>query len=176
MKLALAFVATILCSCSMAFAEDVGTPTLAARAQDASGGSAAATDIVRLTTSSNAVWAQLDFGGDWDPDHRHWDHPSNMIIYTDGSVFVYAHHLANMRRNGGIGDQGDTYTFLVNIVIYNGAYVNKMCQGSVIASKDVVLDTLDYRDEFWDVNKTVNAFSADILSQGHCFMETRWIR
>ena len=146
MKLALAFVATILCSCSMAFAEDVGTPTLAARAQDASGGSAAATDIVRLTTSSNAVWAQLDFGGDWDPDHRHWDHP------------------------------GDTYTFLVNIVIYNGAYVNKMCQGSVIASKDVVLDTLDYRDEFWDVNKTVNAFSADILSQGHCFMETRWIR
>ena len=146
MKLALAFVATILCSCSMAFAEDVGTPTLAARAQDASGGSAAATDIVRLTTSSNAVWAQLDFGGDWDSDHRHWDHP------------------------------GDTYTFLVNIVIYNGAYVNKMCQGSVIASKDVVLDTLDYRDEFWDVNKTVNAFSADILSQGHCFMETRWIR
>jgi hypothetical protein len=98
-----------------------------------------------------------------------------MVIYTDGGVFIYAHHLANMRRNGGIGDQGDPYEFLVNVRIFSGPYDGKNCTGQVLGAKDVSFGTLNYKDELWDQTAT-GQFDASILGPNQCWSATRYIR
>ena len=76
----------------------------------------------------------------WEPNSLHWVAPSNMIIYSDGSWFIYAIHIANMRRTGGLFDVGQYRTWLVNVQYLNA-------QDSVVHASDYVLRGLDYKGE-----------------------------
>lgn len=88
----------------------------------------------------------------WNADHLHWDAPTNMAIQSDGSWFIYAAKLANMRRTGGFFDTGDRWTALINVTFYNGPLnAQKQCTGSVIHSRDYELMTLDYKEESYNV-------------------------
>ena len=115
---------------------------------------------------------------DWQPDHLHWNTPSNMAIQSDGSWFIYAKHLANMRRLGGIFDTGAVYATIVNVTFYNGPLnAQKQCTGSVVHSRDYSLRSLDYKEEAWDVtSRGVDQDIARIAGQVKCGSFTRWWR
>lgn len=115
---------------------------------------------------------------DWNPQSLHWNVPSNLLIYNDGTWFLYARHLANMRRTGGIWDTGRHYTFLANVVYFSGWDPNaKKCVGVVLHSRDYILRGLDYKQEDWDVSATnVDGQLPAILPQVRCASVTRWIR
>ncbi|MER0204345.1 MAG: hypothetical protein DU480_10920 [Nitrosomonas sp.] len=88
----------------------------------------------------------------WNANHLHWDAPTNMAIQSDGSWFIYAKKLANMRRTGGAFDTGDRWTTLINVTFYTGPLNGqKQCTGSVIHSRDYELMTLDYKEESYNV-------------------------
>ena len=114
----------------------------------------------------------------WEPDSLHWNPPSNWLINSDGTWFMYAKHLANMRRTGGLFDTGSYRTFLVNITFYEGynSTTNK-CEGNVIHSRDYILAGLDYKQQRWDVSTSgTDQYFADNLSRISCASATRWIR
>jgi hypothetical protein len=76
----------------------------------------------------------------WEPNSLHWVSPSNMIIYDDGSWFIYVQHIANFRRTGGIFDTGDYWTWLINVQFINA-------QESVVHANDYIIRGLGYKGE-----------------------------
>lgn len=50
----------------------------------------------------------------WEPEHLHWVKPSSFLVYLNGDVEISAHHLANMRRTGGILDEGRPFVPVVH--------------------------------------------------------------
>lgn len=76
----------------------------------------------------------------WQPDSLHWVAPSNLLIYTDGSWYFYASHIANMRRTLPILDGGARWTWKVHLDFKNSSE-------SIIYSTDYVLRTLNYKEE-----------------------------
>ncbi len=115
---------------------------------------------------------------DWEPNSLHWRGPSNLLINSDGSWFMYAKHLANMRRTGGFLDTGRYYTFLANVTYYSGwDGNNKQCKGSVLHSKDYVLKGMKYKVEMWDVTaQGTDSRVSEIASKARCAAVTRWMR
>lgn len=93
-------------------------------------------DIAPLDTK----WVMFDFQfPTWVDDHRHWDAPSNLIIYNDGSWFAFATHLAQMRRNNNYGaDIGFRCKFEVDIQFKNE-------QLAVIYARTYNLASLNYK-------------------------------
>jgi hypothetical protein len=72
-----------------------------------------------------------------------WKQPSNLVIYSDSSWYIYARHLANMRRTKAIWDFGNHRTFLVAVIYYDK-------DKKVIGASDYVLWGLDYKKEIWN--------------------------
>lgn len=120
-------------------------------------------------------WAEISWDQDWDPHSLHWDHPSSARIDLDGSVYVFAHHLANMDRTGGFWDTGDYRTFLVNITLFDGDLANGVCHGAVLVSQDFVLQGLQYKQQSMDVSGSGTLPQA-LLPRTRCISWTRWIR
>lgn len=134
-------------------------------------------EVTKLLKDSKFVQFNVVFPSDWDPDHLHWDIPSSVIVYSDGSTYAFAHHLANMRRTGGIFDTGNYQTFLVNLTLFEKWIpATKSCGGAALISKDFVLRGLDYKQEVWDVSANGQLAPPDILAKGECLTTTRWIR
>jgi hypothetical protein len=130
----------------------------------------------KLLPTSKTIVYNVDMN-DWDPDHRHWDHPSNAVIYSDGSVFIFAHHLANMLRTCPISDCGSNFAFGMNFTFFQSYdAVNNRCAGSALASQDFTLRSLDYRDEVWDVSSTGQLAQPDVLNTTECLQPSQWIR
>lgn len=114
----------------------------------------------------------------WNPDHRHWNPPSNMLIYSDGSWFMYAKKISNQRRECQIIDCGSSYTFLANITYYSGYdAATNTCTGNIVHSEDYALGTLRYKEERFDATANgVDAKFANVNSQAICASTTQWIR
>jgi hypothetical protein len=126
----------------------------------------------KLTEKSRGVWANIDWTGDWDPDHRHWDHPSSITVYDDGTVYLYAHHLANQLPRS-------YYDFGATIILFTGPYQNNACLGHAVFSADYPLRGLNWGDEVWDVSVSappLTVISQDALRQSTCITVNRWIR
>lgn len=103
-------------------------------------------------------------------DSLHWDQPSNLVVYSDGSWYIYAKHLANMRRTGGILDTGDYRTFLAAVT-----YMDK--DKKVIGATDYLLAGLDYKQEVWDKdNGGVDSFVRNYEPEIQFASCTQWIR
>jgi hypothetical protein len=114
----------------------------------------------------------------WEPDHLHWNEPSNFIIRSDGTWYLYAAHLANMRRTGGIFDTGNRMSALINVTYYDGwDAASSKCTGTVIHSSDYSLRSLDYKDEVFnaDASGTDTTF-AGVVGSARCASVTRWWR
>ena len=128
-------------------------------------------------TISTAQMFSFDFSN-WNPNSLHWNPPSNLLINSDGSWYMYAKHIANMRRTGGIFDTGRRYTFLANVSYFSGwDTTNERCVGTVLHSKDYVLISLDYKQERWDVSaRGTDNRIPEIRSRVQCASVTRWIR
>lgn len=107
----------------------------------------------------------------WVDDHRHWDAPSNLIIYNDGSWFAFATHLAQMRRNNNIGvDIGFGCRFEVDVQFKNA-------QGAVIYARTYNLASLHYKGSA--DNKTQQGTDdryAAVSGQIATGSATRWFR
>jgi hypothetical protein len=114
---------------------------------------------------------------DWDPDSLHWNAPSNMNINDDGYWFLYAKHLSNYRRTGGVIDSGNTWTALVNVTLYDGPVVNGQCTGNVIFSRDFILTTIDYKVDLYD-EQTHGTMPdlGDAARNSQSGLFTRWFR
>lgn len=123
-------------------------------------------------TSTASKTQKFDFKFDeWVPNHLHWHAPSNLIIYSDGSWFIYAKHIANMRRTGGaFFDTGDYWTWLVNVQFFNA-------ENSVVHANDYVLDGLNYKYEVDNATaKGIDKRFGEIESQIVRAQPTRIIR
>ncbi|MFV3291583.1 hypothetical protein ACNFBR_22955 [Pseudomonas sp. NY11955] len=117
-------------------------------------------------------WINFDFQfSTWVDDHRHWDAPSNLIIYNDGSWFAFATHLAQMRRNNNVGlDLGWGCKFEVDVQFKNA-------QGAVIYARTYNLASLHYKGSV--DNKTqqgTDASYAAVSGQIATGSATRWLR
>lgn len=56
----------------------------------------------------------------WNDNHVHWEAPSHFIMYTTGSWYFFAAHLANMRRDNPVFDQGAPVHFKLDALYYDG--------------------------------------------------------
>lgn len=115
---------------------------------------------------------------DWNPDSLHWNQPSNLTFQSDGSWYIYAKHIANMRRLGGVIDSGARYTALANVTFFDGPLnAQKQCTGSVVHSQDYTLGTLNYKQETWDAsNRDTDSTLASVIARVKCASATRWWR
>jgi hypothetical protein len=168
-----AMILTIHCSCAIAAEGDAPGQYTKPQALPPAKGEVKISkpfEPKRLTEQSNYIWISFSFD-DWDPDNRYWDHPSNVNVYSDGTIYLYAHHLANMLNDPYV------YSFLVNLTFFTDFdAVNNACSGVVIYSTDVILDELVYRQEDWDVSNKNGIMSPFYLDQSKCATATQWIR
>lgn len=97
---------------------------------------------LQSTSKAPAIFKH-DFAN-WEDNNLHWRSPSNIIIYQDGSWFIYASHLANMRRNSNsIINDGPNRGFYVTANYYS----ERNCTGAVIHSSKYHLQSLQYTGE-----------------------------
>lgn len=106
--------------------------------------------------------AFIDWSADfpsWEPNSLHWVAPSNWLIRSDGSWYIYASHVANMRRMPGPFDTGWNYDFGFSV-----AYQDS--NGTVIHAADHHLVSLKYKEERNDVpNNGLDPRYAEIRAQ-----------
>ena len=95
----------------------------------------------------------------WIPNHRHWVAPSQLMIHDNGDYSLFAKHIANMRRTGGIFDTGPRAEWYASAEFYNK-------NGSLIHTKKYSLGKLLYKQEI-DNAKTSGTDSqfASVISQ-----------
>lgn len=111
----------------------------------------------------------------WEPDSLHWNVPSNININSDGSWFLYAKRLANMRRTGGIIDSGHTVSFRVDVAYWDGVAGEK-CAGSVIHANKYYLKSLRYKQEAWEVvARGTDPAIPGLESRIRCATFSQWI-
>lgn len=114
-------------------------------------------NILNSTTDKYVIF-DVQFTN-WEENHLHWVSPSNMVVYNDGSWFIFASHIANMKRQNGPFDVGWEYTWYISVQYLNA-------QNSILHSKDYVLRTLNYKGEVDNVTASgVDARLPEVLSQ-----------
>ena len=94
----------------------------------------------------------------WEPNSLHWAAPSNFIMYSDGTWFLYAQHCANFRRLGGLVDSGASYSWYLNMTYFN----QSGGVGDIVHARDYLLTTLSYKQE--KDNVTASGFDNAFLS------------
>lgn len=98
---------------------------------------------------------QLDFAN-WEDDHLHWQAPSSISCYTNGTCIVKAAHLANMKRVGDLQDVGYKRTFVVNLELVDQT-------GRVVWANHIIVDSLSYKYERENVVKNQKFENAEIF-------------
>lgn len=94
----------------------------------------------------------------WEPNSLHWQAPSNLVVYSDGTWFLFAQHCANFRRLGGSFDTGATYTWFVDAIYYD----QPGGVGNIIHAINYGLVSLPYKSE--RDNVTASGFDARYLA------------
>lgn len=95
----------------------------------------------------------------WEPNSLHWVAPSNLIIYSDGTWFLYAQRISNQRRTGGSFDTGNYRTWLVSVEFLNNT-------GSIVHAGEYILGGLNYKSSDDNISsKGQDNRFAEVLSQ-----------
>lgn len=122
-----------------------------------------------LRSLSRTICFDVKFD-DWQPDSLHWNAPSNMEIYSNGTWFIYAAHVANMRRASSLFDQGWYYNFGVTVTFYSRS-------NSVLHLTECPLIGLNYKEEKWNVSASGHdPRIAEILPDCTHANFSRWMR
>lgn len=94
--------------------------------------------------------------GTWNPDHLHWESPSNAIFYASGRIYLYAKRIAHHRRPGFLR-LDTTYRWQINY-----QYLNS--EGIEIQASTLNLATLKFNKTKDDADsEKVDGFLRDNL-------------
>lgn len=89
---------------------------------------------------------------DFQPGDLHWIAPSMININSDGTWFIYAKHLAHLRRTAKNTNSGKSVHFSTVVKYWDGKASKDKCTGKVIHAHRYYLRTLRYRDEALDAS------------------------